>query len=197
MEQPPYLTLVPLFDELRGERVIVRPYRVEDAEALRAAVDESREHVRPWLPFADLHQTVEETRDWIIHGIAKRLLRQDINCGVFAATDGTFLGGLGIHPRNWDVRFFEIGYWLRASAEGHGYMSEAVRLATDYLFGMWDANRVEIRCDARNQRSASVARSNGFHEEAHLRNDSRATDGTIRDTLVFALIPSDPRWPQR
>ena len=30
--------------------------------------------------------------------------------------------------------------------------------------------------------------------EAHLRHDSIANDGSVRDTLIFSLIPSDPRW---
>ncbi len=189
-----FLTLIPLFDELRGERLLVRPYRAEDAEELRAAVDESREHVRPWLPFADLHQTEEETRDWILHGVAKRVLREEVPCGMWELESGRFLGGLGLHPRNWDTRYFEIGYWLRTSAEGHGYVSEAVRLATDYAFEELGATRVEIRCDARNTRSANVPRRLGFTQEAHLRNHMRGQTGELRDTLVFARIPSDPRW---
>jgi RimJ/RimL family protein N-acetyltransferase len=52
-----------------------------------------------------------------------------------------------------------------------------------------------IRCDARNTRSAAVAERLGFVREAHLRNEARSTDGELRDTLVFSLIPSDPRWP--
>jgi ribosomal-protein-serine acetyltransferase len=49
-------TLIPLFEELRGERVLVRPYQESDAQALFEAVAESRDHLRPWLPFADTHQ---------------------------------------------------------------------------------------------------------------------------------------------
>jgi RimJ/RimL family protein N-acetyltransferase len=193
---PAYRTLLPLFDELRGERVLVRPFRADDAEALRAAVDESREHVRPWLPFADAHQTVEETRDWIIHGIAHWLLRESFGCGIWEAQDGgRFLGGVGLHIRDWDAGSFEIGYWLRASAEGHGYMAEAVRLLADFAFAGLAANRVEIRCDARNRRSAGVAERLGFVREGLLRNCIRRPDGTLRDTLVFALTPDDPRWP--
>jgi RimJ/RimL family protein N-acetyltransferase len=35
----------------------------------------------------------------------------------------------------------------------------------------------------------------GFRREAHLRNDGLAYDGVLRDTLIFALTPDDPRWP--
>jgi RimJ/RimL family protein N-acetyltransferase len=195
MRMPEYLTLLPLFDELHGERVVVRPYHPEDAAALRAAVEESRELVRPWLPFADAHQTEEETRDWIIRGVAKWLTRANMPLSIWDAASGRYLGGVGLHPRNWEIRSFEIGYWLRQSAEGHGYVREAVRLVTDFAFAHLEAKRVEIRCDERNRRSAAVAEALGFVREARLRNDARANDGRLSNTLVFALIPDDPRWP--
>ncbi|HEY7094646.1 MAG TPA: GNAT family N-acetyltransferase [Ktedonobacterales bacterium] len=190
-----FRTQVKLFDELAGERVIVRPYRVEDAEALREAVEESREHIRAWLPFADAHQTIEETRDWITHTIAQWLLRENMGTGVFSREDGAFLGGLGLHIRSWEIGFFEIGYWLRASAEGHGYMREAVSLLIEFAARDLLASRLEIRCDARNARSAAVAESLGFKREGHIRNGLHAPTGGMRDTLIFGLIPGDPTWP--
>jgi RimJ/RimL family protein N-acetyltransferase len=190
-----FRTEVKLFDELAGERVLVRPYRVEDAEALREAVEESREHIRAWLPFADAHQTIEETRDWITHRVADWLLREDMGTGVFLREDGAYLGGLGVHPRSWEIGFFEIGYWLRASAEGHGYMREAVSLLAAFAARDLLASRLEIRCDARNARSAAVAESLGFKREGHIRNGLHTPTGGMRDTLIFGLVPGDPAWP--
>jgi RimJ/RimL family protein N-acetyltransferase len=197
MNQSQYLTLIPLFDVLEGERVLVRPYEEGDAEALFEAVEESREHLRPWMPWEAYHRTIEDSRDFIARSRAHWLLRENMNVSVWRRDDGRYLGGSGLHVRNWDVRYFEIGYWLRASAEGQGYMSETVRLLADFAFEQLSAVRVEIRCDARNARSAGVAERLGFVREARLRNDMLATDGTTRDTLIFSLIPSDPRWPGR
>jgi ribosomal-protein-serine acetyltransferase len=192
-----YRTALPLFAELRGERISVRPYRAEDAAALKEAVDESRDHVRPWLPFAEDHRTVAEARDWIVRGMAAWLVRDDLPMSVWETATGRFLGGIGLHPRDWSIGYFEIGYWLRQTAEGHGYMAEAVRLVTDFAFDHLAAHRVEIRCDARNRRSASVAERLGFVREAHLRYNLRSVDGSIRDTLVYALTVDDPRWTTR
>jgi RimJ/RimL family protein N-acetyltransferase len=187
--------LLPLFEELRGKRVLLRPYRETDAAALHQAVAESREHLRPWLPFADEHQTVDESRMFIRRSMARWLLREDMGVGLFDAETGEYLGGSGLHPRDWMLRFFEIGYWVRKSAEGSGYITETVRLLTDYAFDALRANRVLIRCDARNMRSAAVPQRLGFIREALLRNNALAVDGTIRSTLIFALTPDDPRWP--
>ena len=189
-----YRTLIPLFEELQGERVLVRPYRVEDAEALQAAVAESREHLRPWLPFADAHQTVEESRDFIIRGNAQWLLRDNFSLSIWLRETGDFLGGTGFHIRDWDIRWFEVGYWLRASAEGHGYMTEAVRLVSEYLLDHLGAHRVEIRCNALNTHSAAVALRLGFTQEGRLRNVRLGADASPADSLIFSQIPTDPRW---
>ena len=186
-----YHTLIPLFGELRNDRVIVRPYHESDAQALFEAVAESRDHLRRWLPFADEHQTVEESRDWIIHQIANWVLREDMNVGIWEAATNRYLGGSGFHPRNWETRYFEIGYWVRASAEGQGYITDAVKLQIDYVLNSLKATRVEIRCDERNVRSAEVARRLGFVQEARLRNEQLAPDGVLRNTLIFSLIPTD------
>lgn len=186
-----YRTLVPLFVELRSERVTVRPYRVSDAEALKEAVDESRDYIRPWLPFADTHQTVEESRDWIIHQEAQWLLRESINASLWENAANHYLGGIGLHINDWKARCFEIGYWLRPSAAGHGYMTEVAQLLTDYAFDHLAANRVQIRCDERNVRSAAIPRRLGFVQEALLRDDSIAFDGQLSSTLMFSMIRSD------
>ncbi len=186
-----YQTLIPLFEELRGERIVVRPYRESDAQDLFEAVAESREHIRPWLPFADAHQTIEESRDWIIQMMAQWFLRNDLILGMWEAATSRYLGGTGLHVHSWDTGYFEIGYWIRASAEGHGYVMEAVRLLANYTFDTLKANRLEIRCDELNVRSAAIPQRLGFVKEGCLRNDASAPDGRIRSTLVFSLIPGE------
>jgi RimJ/RimL family protein N-acetyltransferase len=190
-KKPLDLTLIPFFDELRGERIIVRPYREEDAAALYEAIAESREHLRPWMPFADDHQSIDESRAWINGSRARWILRQNMNCGIFEAATGRYLGGIGLDVHSWEIPHFEIGYWLRKSAEGHGYMSEAVRLLTDFALNDLKAKRVEIQCDERNTHSANVARRLGYVQEGRLRNDLQAPNGAVRNTLVFSKIPGD------
>ncbi len=189
--KPEFLTLLPIFDELRDERVVVRPYREEDAQSLFDAVAESRDHLRPWMPFADAHQTLAETQDWINHQRSKWILRESFNLAVFDASGNSFLGGVGLHLHSWEIRYFEIGYWLRKSAEGHGYMTSSVRLLVDWAMTSLKAQRIEIRCDEENTHSASVAWRLGFIQEGCLRNEFQAPDGRVRNTLVFSRIPGD------
>ncbi len=187
--------LVPLFDELRGERVIVRPHHISDFDEMWEAIQESRDELRPWLPFAD--QSPDDLRAWLTRAEARWLTRETLGCAVVDRATGRFAGNIGLMIRDWEIGYFEIGYWLRTSAAGKGFMTEAARLVTDFAFDHLWANRVEMRCDARNERSAAVPRRLGFTQEAHLRWNGTFVNDALRDTLIFALIRTDPRWPER
>ena len=117
--------------------------------------------------------------------------RTQFALGIWDAASGRYLGGAGVHIRDLDVPYFELGYWIRDGEEGKGYVREAVVLQTRHLFDDLGANRVEIRCDARNDRSRRIPESLGFLLEGRFRNEARDSDGGLRDTLVFALTPED------
>jgi RimJ/RimL family protein N-acetyltransferase len=186
-----YPTLIPLPDELRSPRLLLRPYRPEDADQVFAAVDESRPHLRPWMAWVDGHLSVDDSWDWCARCAATWLLRTELTVGVFAATSGRHLGCVSLHDPDWDLRAFRIGYWLCASAVGQGFATEAVSMLVDLAVGSLAARRVELRCDARNGPSRRVAERVGFVLEGQLRNAFLAPDGQPADELVFALTPDD------
>ncbi len=72
---------------------------------------------------------------------------------------------------------------------------------TRTAFEQLGANRVEIRCDVRNVRSRRVAERCGYVLEGTMRRDALATDGRLRDTLVFSLVREEyealaPAWEE-
>jgi RimJ/RimL family protein N-acetyltransferase len=190
MTQP---LLIDLPEVLDGPRVRVRPFTAADAPAMCEAVAESRERLRQWLPWADGHRTVDESRAVLVRMQASWLLRQELPVGIFERTTGRLLGGSGLHRIDWPLRIFEIGYWLRRTAEGQGYVSEAVVLLTRLAFDTLTANRVEIRVDPANERSRRVAERLEFVLEGCLRRRGWGAGGQPADQLVFALLPEDYR----
>ncbi|MEO7003183.1 MAG: GNAT family protein [Ktedonobacterales bacterium] len=184
-------TRMPIFEELVGERVVIHPYRVADAQTLYDTIQASHAHLARWLPWVNQHTDVDYTRDVIIHMDARRLLGETLDLGIYERATDRLIGGIGLHPRDWAVPYYEIGYWLASTAVSKGYMTEAARLLTTYAFETLGAGRVEIRCDARNERSAHVARRMGYTQEALLRHNLPAADGTLRSTLIFSLLRSE------
>jgi RimJ/RimL family protein N-acetyltransferase len=186
---PPILRDLP--DELCGERVVLRPFRAGDGAALWEATEESRDHIRPWLPWGEETRAPADSEAYARRSLARWMSREELPLGIWERTTGRFLGGTGLHRIRWEIPAFEIGYWLRRSAVGQGYMTETVRVLCHFAFEGLSANRVEIRVDARNDRSAAVPRRLGFVHEATVRNESIGAEGELRDMLLFGMIPED------
>lgn len=174
-------TLIPLFDRLHGARVVLRPYTEQDADAFFEAVEESRDRLSVWDSWPQRCQTLADAQRLLAYYRADFILRQLMEVGMWDQATSSFLGGIMVRPKDWDIPFFEIGYWLRTSAEGHGYMREALRLLVDFVFVHLGANRVMLRIDERNQRSLAVAQQLGFVREGCVRNLEKAADGSLRN----------------
>lgn len=184
--------LLDLPDQFTTERLLIRVPRAGDGAAIHAAVMESLDALRPWMDWVHPIPTPLDSEVFARQGAAHFAARKEIPLLLFRRQDGLFVGGSGLHTINWRVPAVEIGYWVRSSLQGAGYITEAVRGITRYAFEHVGALRVEIRCDARNLRSAAVARRAGFTQEGLLRSDGRLPDGSLRDTLIFGRLPDDP-----
>jgi RimJ/RimL family protein N-acetyltransferase len=187
MNVDPILLDIP--NELYGKRVLVRLLRDEDAQALFEAVDESREHLAPWMLWVKDYHSVADTLLYIRRSQAHWLLRERLPVGIFETATGRLVGGSGLERISWELRLFEIGYWLRASAQGHGYVQETVQLLTRLAFEQLGAHRVQIRMDPRNVRSERVAQRAGYQLEGTLRNASTDWTGAPSDRHIYALTP--------
>jgi RimJ/RimL family protein N-acetyltransferase len=183
--------LIDLPDKLASDRTILRPYRSGDGQALFEAVDESRSHILPWMPWGPGHQSPTDSENLVRTWRARWELREDLAVGMWDKATGRFLGGTGLHRIDWHVRSFEIGYWIRESAQGQGHVTDAVNMLTRLAFESLQANRVFIRCASANTRSSAVARRVGYRYEGCLRNSIKDAYGDVHDALMFSLIPDD------
>ena len=180
----------PAFPErIETARLIVRAPREGDGAEVNAAIRETYADLHEWMDWADHLPDVGETEQRCKVAREKFLAGDDFNVRAYLKTTGALALCAGLHPRDWDVPKFEIGYWCRAGYQGHGYVTETVQALTRIGFDLFGANRIEIRCDVRNLRSRAVAERAGYSLEATLKNDVVAPDGHLRDTVVYALFP--------
>ncbi len=176
-------------DHFETERLVVRAPRPGDGAAGNQAIQESVAELSPWFPWMHPVPTPEDTELHYRQAAARWLTREELPMVLIRKSDGMFVGGAGLIVRSWDVPYFEIGYWVRTSLQRQGYITEAVKGTVDFAFTVLHAQRVEIRCDARNERSAAVARRAGFTYEGRLRNYGCDVHGELYDMLYFARYP--------
>ncbi|GAB3604047.1 GNAT family N-acetyltransferase [Microbacterium aureliae] len=91
-------------------------------------------------------------------------------------------------------RHVEIGYtWLGVAAQRTAVNSAAKLLLLGHAFGDCDAIAVEFRTHWHNRQSRAAIERLGARLDGVLRNHQVAADGTLRDTVVYSILPHE--WP--
>ena len=91
-------------------------------------------------------------------------------------------------------RRLEIGStWTAARLQRSPFNTECKRLLLGHAFEQLQCIAVELRTHFFNQQSRRAIERLGARLDGVLRNHSRATDGTLRDTCVYSITEAE--WP--
>jgi RimJ/RimL family protein N-acetyltransferase len=157
-------------ETIRTPRLLLRPWRATDAAALLPVLEANVAHIGPWIP-AHVSTPVP------LSELAERLARfgDDFAAGrafrfaMLTPDAKRIVGEADLFPRNSTGRVplaagdhVELGYWLDAAVTGQGLATEATGALFDLAAELPGMTRVEIHCDAANERSAAIPRRLGF-----------------------------------
>lgn len=169
-------------------RTLLRCWSPQDAPALKLAIDTSLDHLLPWMPWAADEPSPLEQVAQRLRGFRAAYDRdENYTLGIFDPDGSYVLGGTGLHKRVGPCAV-EIGYWIHKDRTGRGLATEISAALTRVAFELLGVQRVEIRCDPDNVRSAAVPARLGFLKESVLRHHGKTPEGKPCDTVVWAMV---------
>jgi RimJ/RimL family protein N-acetyltransferase len=143
---------------LREPGLVLRPRRLEDADAITAACQDPE--ISRWTrvpsPYTRTHalEFIANSAAEALDGSAIGLLAVD--------DDDRLLGSISIMDLHAAPDYGEIGYWIAAEARGRGIATRAVRLLTDWAHRKLGRERVEIIVHRDNAASHAVPLRAGY-----------------------------------
>jgi RimJ/RimL family protein N-acetyltransferase len=91
-------------------------------------------------------------------------------------------------------RHVEIGHtWIGVDAQRTAVNSATKLLLLSHAFDACDAIAVEFRTHWHNRQSRAAIARLGAKQDGVLRNHRLGPDGSLRDTVVFSILPTE--WP--
>jgi RimJ/RimL family protein N-acetyltransferase len=184
-----------LFKPIRTERLLIRPFRLDDVGAVHAwRNDPEVAKYQDWLmpyPMEKAERIVSElsqmegpkNKEWWMAVIAD------------PDTDEQ-LGELGAHL-TWEGRSAEVGYTLAKRHWGKGYAVEALSALVRYLFEDLGVTRQYGMLHPDNSASAMVLERTGFIFEGHTKSSFWVGD-EVSDDWIYGLIRPDwEKWCDR
>ncbi|MFE1211601.1 GNAT family N-acetyltransferase [Streptomyces albidoflavus] len=171
---------------IRTERLVLRPLRMEDADALHAyhrREDVARYLYRPPLDREGCAKLIARSIDspeWGTTGA---------DLGLAVCLRGQVIGETGLRLRSALAAQAEIGWVFAPEYAGHGYATEAARAVLAAAFGPLKVHRVYARLDADNKPSWRVCERLGMRREAYLvDSDVNPATGTWGSEYVYAML---------
>jgi RimJ/RimL family protein N-acetyltransferase len=109
--------------------------------------------------------------------------------------DGSLRGITSFYDHVRAVPRVEIGHTFYGRRFWGGPTNPHTKLLMlGHAFETWSCERVALRCDAANARSAGAIQRLGARPEGVLRGHRRRHDGTVADTAYFSILRAE--WPE-
>jgi RimJ/RimL family protein N-acetyltransferase len=139
----------------------LRRWRADsDFEPLFRMIEESLDHLRPWMPWAARHSP-EATRTFLADCDPKWRSGDAYNYAII--TDSMLVGSCSMY-RAGAPRALIMGYWLRPAATGRGIATRAAAAMAAEAFALPNVEYLEIVHDLANTASGAIPQRLGFTE---------------------------------
>jgi ribosomal-protein-alanine N-acetyltransferase len=172
---------------LRTERLVLRPFRTEDAgraSELAGTVEVARETINIPHPYP-----VNDAEAWIEAHPGQLARREAVTYAITLGDGSELVGAVGL-ILDTDNDLAELGYWIGKPYWGRGYATEAARAVLDWAFPALDLHRVHASHFPRNPASGRVLRKLGMVHEGRLRQHVKKW-GEYLDLERFGLLRSE------
>jgi ribosomal-protein-serine acetyltransferase len=157
-----------------------------------AFVDENREHLAEYLPWANIVTSLESAQEFIKRGVTR--YAEDGLPWVGIWQGGEMAGGILFFPVDQRIGATDIGFWLGYRFTGRGLMTRSARAMLGFVFDDLKLNRVGLQAEPDNVRSRAVADRLGFTIEGVRRQGWRNGDKLV-DAAVYSLLAIE--WQER
>jgi RimJ/RimL family protein N-acetyltransferase len=175
---------------LEGTYVRLEPLTLEHLDALtNIGLDPEL-----WQWTLARNRTPEDMRRYVETALAEQRAGQSLPFATVELRSGRVVGSTrfaAIEPAH---RRVEIGWtWIARPWQRTVVNTEAKYLMLRHAFDVWHSARVELKTNAKNERSRRAILRIGAIEEGTLRKHQLNADGTSRDSVYFSII--DDEWP--
>lgn len=174
---------------LENEFVRLEPLTEAHREPMRAAAAGNQDAFRYVAAL-----TGDEFDNWFSWTLGLMGKGRDLAFAVRRVSDGAIVGSTRYLNIDGPNKRLEIGFtWYRPDTWASAVNPSCKLLLFAHAFDRLGANRVELKCDARNMRSRAAIAKLGAKQEGIFRKHMIVLEGHIRDTVYFSVI--DDEWP--
>ncbi|WP_193196223.1 GNAT family N-acetyltransferase [Nostoc sp. MG11] len=179
---------------ITSDRLLLRVPILEDIPQIIKYFTDNKTYLTPFYPhWADSFFTEKYWHYQVESSFIEFINDQSLKLFIYTKKNPTVIIGT-VNFSNFirgAAHFCYVGYSLAEAKQGKGYMTEALKAATQYVFQELNFHRIMANYMPHNRRSGNVLKRLGFVIEGYAR-DYLLINGQWEDHILTSLI--NPNW---
>lgn len=175
------------FPNLASERLLFRQFIMDDAKEILSI--RSNPEVMSFMDSTP-HISIEDSEKFVANNIDAYQKCNGFFWAIVEKSSGAFVGDFSYWNIDKKNNRGEIGYTLKPSAWGKGYMKETMETLLHFGLHELQLHSIEANINPSNESSRKALLRMGFQKEAYYR-ENYYYNGQYLDSEIYSLLKSD------
>jgi RimJ/RimL family protein N-acetyltransferase len=174
---------------LEDERALLRPLQLSDEEHILPFVIEDP---ATWKFSLNGPKDIPSMKAYIAAAVQNRNDKKEYPFIIFDKKENKYAGSTRFYDIQQAFKTTQLGFtWYGNKFRRTGLNRHCKLLLFSFVFEEWQLERVELRADARNERSINAMKAIGCTPEGVLRNHLPNNEGGRRNSIVLSILKDE------
>ncbi len=169
-----------------GNKIFLKEMEESDAKKLHEYSKEPKlnEFSGPY----NASESIEKSIEYIKNSKKNILEKKSYILGLYEKNTNDFLGTIGFFDLDDENKNGEIGFWVAKNYWNKGYMTEAIKVMTDYIFKELKYHRIFAHFHELNKAVERILSKAGYEKEGELREAINSNKGRYYNDIVYGIV---------
>lgn len=169
-----------------GNRIYLKEMDEDDAIKLYEYSKEPKlnEFSGPYKASESIERAVEYIKD------SKKNIseKKSYILGIYEKNTNEFVGTIGFFDLDNENKNGEIGFWVAKIYWNKGYMTEAIKIMTNYIFKELKYHRIFAHFHELNKAVSRIMGKAGYEKEGELKEALKSKEGKYYNDIIYGIV---------
>jgi len=169
-----------------GSRIYLTEINEDDAKKLHEYSKEPKlnEFSGPYKA----SESIEKALEYIQNSKKNILEKKSYILGIYEKGTDEFVGTIGFFDLDDENKNGEIGFWVAKNYWNKGYMTEAIKIMTNYIFKELKYHRVFAHFHELNKAVGRILSKAGYEKEGELKEALKSKEGKYYNDIIYGIV---------
>lgn len=171
-----------------GSRIYLTEMNEDDATKLHEYSKEPKlnEYSGPYKA----SESIEKALEYIQNSKKNIAEKKSYILGIYEKSTDELVGTVGFFDLDDENKNGEIGFWVAKIYWNKGYMTEAIKIMTNYIFKELKYHRIFAHFHELNKAVGRILSKVGYEKEGELKEALKSEEGKYYNDIIYGIVNS-------